>query len=214
MVPSGSGNPPRVVPHWDPALSSQVAALATAELAVDAMLIGRLAVYAWIGARGEPRYTKDLDLAVRQRDVVALRAWAVRANYTVRSLPIGGVQVTDTSGDVHIDFIDRTSIEYGNLGPLIESALDTAQQIDLKADVRGQHHWLCPLAALCALKFAAGRPKDEDDLRALVALPECDVPAVRRLIGQHMGPFSLAGFDRFLERSGLSVAAHYADGDS
>lgn len=202
------------LPRFDPAPSADIVVKVSGELGIDLILIGRLAVFSYLADRRQPTYTKDVDVAVRRGSIPALAEWSRAIDLQTRTLQIGGIMAESADGTIRIDFIDRSSEEYGDLSRLIDAAIDAARRDQTKVHIGPHQMLLCPLQALIALKFIAGRDKDLDDVRALLELPAADVDAVRKLLREHTNGFVLSNFENFLQRIAHPKARNYDDSES
>ena len=118
---------------------------------------------------GSDRFTADLDLVadrypsdIKRRDV----------------LTFGGVR-TALSG-VPVDFIVRDD-QYADL---YDEAIERAQR------VAGVPVPVVTLPYLAAMKMAAGRGKDEQDLHFILSRPGVSYRAIREVIARHLGPYA------------------------
>lgn len=180
------------IPAFNPAQSGEFAAAALAGACVPGVLIGRLAVWSWLSNEDEHRFTKDLDLAVARADLPAVRAWLRENRVATRELPIGGVAVRMDSADaddetnaIRVDFIDRTSEEYGDFGDLVTAAVADAQNRNQTVRVGKANLLVVSPTYLVLLKLIAGRRKDDDDVEDLLRQAEVDVDFIRATLTSH-----------------------------
>lgn len=173
-------------------------------LAVSPVLISGVALAFY----GVERFTKDVDLAVRQHESAALAP--LLANHDPRPLRIGGLSVATASG-VRVDLIDRR-VDYE---ALFVEAIEVARRRGPLARVGDKKVPVMPLSYLIALKLLAGRPNDELDVRALLRVPQLDYAEVRAIVKKHLGAFARDYLDRFARAEGVEGApAAYGPGDS
>jgi hypothetical protein len=94
----------------------------------------------WRADEGRHRFTKDLDLALTQAELAAMRAWLAANAVATQELPIGGVAVRvpnatdpdDESRAIRVDFIDRSNPKHGDFADVMAAAVADARS-------RGQH---------------------------------------------------------------------------
>jgi hypothetical protein len=152
---------------------SEVAELARREQ-VRIALVGGAAMEIY----GSDRMAKDVDFA----------SLAHLSELTIVSpLPFGGYAGLSRSGHP-VNVIVRSD-EYA---PLYEEAIDHAVADNLLVPVVGPEY-------LAALKMAAGREKDELDLRTLIRLGVLDLPKTRKIVRQHLGEYAARSLDSFCD---------------
>jgi hypothetical protein len=197
---SGAGGAAkRKLPRFDPGPSGRFAARVLRELGVPGALIGRLAVWAWIPDEGEHAFTKDLDVAVRREDLPRIRAWIEKQGLSARELGIGGVNVRAPETAVNVDFVDRTSPEFGDLGLLFGEAIEAAR---VRVDVGGASLRLVPAEHLLAMKIATGEPDDARDAERLLLHAGVDVAAARKIVAAHLGALGMGVLEALLRQVG------------
>jgi hypothetical protein len=125
---------------------------------------------------GSERLTKDVDF-------IASGALADLAE--IKPLVFGGYQ-TQTSG-VPVDWILRDDDYAG----LYEEALNVAKVLP------GSPVRVVSPEYLAAMKMAAGRRKDEDDLRALLRSDALDIEATEKVIRSWLGRYGVQSFRAF-----------------
>jgi len=125
-------------PKFDPEKSGEVADRIMTESNTKGILIGRLAIWAWLSDdAGNQAYTKDMDIAVSKRDFPAILAYLANKLYKTRQLPIGGVNVAskmerkdEEDAKRLLNHIERIDIDELRsmvkrfLGPLINAKLE------------------------------------------------------------------------------------------
>jgi len=164
-------------------------------------LIGGVA----LAIHGIERFTKDVDLAVTVQQAGAIEAAGGVAD--LRPLKIGGVSFATSSG-VRVDLIDRR-FEYR---ALFEEAIAVAQREGPSATVGDRRIPVVTLPHLVAMKLAAGRPKDESDLAAILAQSALDYARARQIVKQHLGDFAARYLDRLARTAGRDdMPEDYAD---
>lgn len=98
------------LPVFDPKNSGKFASEVLNTLKIDGILIGRLAVWAYLPTNSDKQaYTKDLDIAVSKASIFTIRKYLEEKSYKIRDLSIGGVNVKIDEKNVNVDFIDRSS---------------------------------------------------------------------------------------------------------
>ena len=135
-------------------------------------------------------------------DQVKLRAWATANGLTTHELQIGGFNVSSDEAHANVDFIDRSNPEWGNLGTLYEAAIGAAIRAGTRLNVGGRLLSVVPAEHLLVMKLAAGRQKDEDDVKALLETTTLQIEVVRQLIRAHCGPAIVSRFEELLQRTG------------
>jgi hypothetical protein len=199
------------IPVFDPGPSAEVVYSACGELGTDVLLIGRLAVWAWLNGHREPQFTRDMDVAVRRADAPQFAAWLADSGLKTRRLPIGGIQAKNDDETIKVDFIDRSDPEHGDLSTLIDDAFRVAKRNQDMARVGAQAFLLCPVLHLCVMKFVAGRDKDLGDLHRLLNVHKPDMQELRTLFRGHVPAMIVEHFERWLVRIGHAEARNYDD---
>ena len=152
---------------------SEVAELARSQ-DVDLALVGGVAMACY----GSDRLTIDVDFA----------ADMVPAGLPVlRTLSFGGI-ASRTRRDHPVDVIVRID-EYAEL---------YAEAIGRSADVGLPVRVVTP-SYLAALKMAAGRDKDELDLKTLLRLGVLDLRETRKVVKRHLGEYAARALDSLVE---------------
>lgn len=156
---------------------------------------------------GIERFTKDADLAVSVAQSGA--AEKLLADADPRPLRIGGVSVASSSG-VRIDLIDHR-FKYR---ALFEEAIAAAVAEGPTASLGERTIPVVPLVYLIALKLAAGRPRDESDLEAILRQRDLDYRRAREVVAKHLGDFAARYLDRLARAAGrIDTPRDYDDGD-
>lgn len=206
---SSSSRGPRdlVLEAFDPAPSIKIALEVLEAAGVPFALAGRLAVWTWVTGE-EQEFTKDVDFAVPAEHLPAVEEAALSAGYELLALPIGGCAIRD--GSTRIDFIDRR-VDFGDLfAAAVQAAQgDDDQPASMVETVEGRKLPVVPPAYLAAMKLATGAPRDERDVERLLAAPDVDYDAYRRVVRRYLGPAAANRFDHIGARLGLSAAARY-----
>lgn len=142
---------------------------------VDVALAGGVAMQLY----GSDRLTKDVDFLADD---------VLESIPTDRRLSFGG-QAGRTPSGVPVDLIVRDD----KWKRLYEDALERAPFVK----ELGVH--VVSVEFLAAIKLAAGRRKDEDDLYALVKSGNLDLPAVQAVVREYLGEYAVEEFDSVVE---------------
>ena len=213
---------PIQIPAFDPRNSGEFAARVLAKVGVDGVLIGRLAIWAWVPDSGKHRFTKDVDLAVLPAELADLRATVRAEKLATRELPIGGFAVrlpnpidpADEAGEIRVDFIDRTNLEWGDFGDVVAAAILDARQTGQRARLGRAELLVVSPSWLVILKLLSGRGKDDEDIKDLLRMVDVDVPFIRT---QFQRFTNLAGLRTRFEEALVAMghrAARRDDGES
>jgi predicted TIM-barrel fold metal-dependent hydrolase len=141
---------------------------------VDVALVGGAAMEIY----GSDRLTKDIDFAVDMH---------IPGLPVLRPLTFGGF-ASETSQKIPIDVIVRDDAYADLYREAIEHAVDAGLPVKV---VTPEH--------LAALKMAAGRVKDELDLKKLIELNAVDVPKTRKIIKTYLGEYAARTFDAIID---------------
>jgi hypothetical protein len=153
----------------------ELAALAS-DQHVHVLLAGGVAMQLY----GSDRFTKDIDI-VSTGPLDGLKE--------VDDLTFGGVAAL-TSENTEVDVIVRND-EYQ---PLYEAALDSPRRI------RGVPLPVISREYLAAMKMAAHRGKDFEDLAHLILNTPLSLKRTRQIIVEYLGPYAGREFDSFVEQ--------------
>lgn len=143
---------------------------------VEAAVIGGYAMQYY----GSTRMTTDVDFMADRR----LRGFSPQGK-----LSFGGVQII-APNQVPVDWVVRDD----GYARLYEQALQRAGSVGRRFRIVGPEY-------LAAMKLAAARPKDEEDLRTLLELGILDMDKVRKIIERTLGQFAREEFDRLVEEA-------------
>jgi len=202
------------LPAFSPRNSGDFAGRVLAETGVQGVLIGRLAVWAWI-SEDQHKFTKDVDLAVLPQELPLLCNWLRTHGIATRELPIGGVGVRlpspsdpdDDASAIRVDFIDRTNPEWGDFGDLVAEAVADARERAQTVRVGHARFLVVSPTWLVVLKLLAGRGKDDDDVRDLLQAGQVDADFIRECMRRHRNLAILRSrFEEELRRSGHPAA--------
>lgn len=191
----------RRLPPFDLVRSLRFAQRILDELDIPYVLIGRYAVWSWVSEETEHELTKDIDFAVKREDLPLIERKLEEETIKLRFLPIGGINVHYPDEKINVDFIDRTSKKYGDLGLLYSDAIDYSEEI---IDIEGMDVPLISAEHLIAIKIASARRKDEDDVMRMMEYPEeeIDVSMIRDLLREYVGVAAMGRFEMILEEVG------------
>jgi len=210
----GRKDGPPVAPRlaFDPEPSARFAAEVLQQARIDGAVIGRVALWSWLPDPADHPFTKDLDLAVSREDLIRLRGWlAGQQDLSVRELSIGGVNVGKPAEGISVDFVDRTSPEWGDLGLLFEEAVQWARSSGRKVELAGKRLHVVGPEHLVAMKLGTGERKDDDDARRLLeAAARGELPLavaeLRALAAEHLGPAGRGRLEALLREAGHPAA--------
>ncbi|MCP4346407.1 MAG: nucleotidyltransferase family protein [Desulfobacterales bacterium] len=191
------------LPTFDPEPSAKVAGQVLKGAKVSGILIGRIAVWIWVSDPGRQEYTKDLDIAVFQKDLPEIISYLTENGYKVWELSIGGINVTDNNRQIKVDFIHRNSDEWGNLSPLFENAIEDASARDQWAVIGDQSFLLVSAEHLIAMKIATMEQKDDLDAKRILEVVEnIDVTRLRNITDLYLGALGKAKLENILREVG------------
>ncbi len=195
------------LPKFDPEPSGEFAFKVLEETKVKGILIGRLAVWAWVEDAARQAYTKDLDIAISQRDQPAIVSYLVDKGFKIQELSIGGFNITEERGNVKVDFIHRNSREWGDLSRLFEEAIEQSFESSNTVTIGGISLYLAPVEYLISMKIGTAEPKDEEDAKHLLEMVDSvDVNKLRDLVSKYLGPIGKAKLENLLREVGHSQA--------
>lgn len=141
---------------------------------VKVVLVGGVALQLY----GSDRLTVDVDF-------VANDVFMMLDGF--KSLSIGGFQGR-TSAGTPVDVL--LGGKYPDLYPAIINDAVYFPEVGVK---------VATLEGLMAMKLAAGRIKDEEDIRSMLALGEVDLAAARAIIEEAIGSYAVGDFDSFVD---------------
>jgi len=191
-------------PKFDPEKSGEVADRIMTESNTKGILIGRLAIWAWLSDdAGNQAYTKDMDIAVSKRDFLAILAYLANKLYKTRQLPIGGVNVASKEEGVSIDFIHRGSEEWGDLSFLYEKAIEKGIASSETVNIGNVRFSIVPVEFLIVMKIATMERKDEEDAKRLLNhIERIDIDELRSMVKRFLGPLINAKLENMLREIG------------
>lgn len=194
------------IPIFDPGPSSRFASHILEETKIQGVLIGRFAVWAWVSDPGRQEFTKDIDIAIKRKDVTKLMIYLNEKKYKVQELSIGGINITDIEKNIKVDFIYRYSKEWGDLSPLFEEAVTKSIEINNEAVICEKTFLLVPIDYLIAMKIGTMERKDEDDAKRLLEYIDIDIDSLRILVEKFLGPMGIVKLENLLREIGHSNA--------
>ncbi|MBF0100030.1 MAG: hypothetical protein HQK77_03895 [Desulfobacterales bacterium] len=194
------------IPIFDPEPSSRFASNVLEHTKIQGVLIGRFAVWAWVSDPGKQEFTKDIDIAIKRKDITKLMTYLNENNYKIQELSIGGINVTDIEKNIKVDFIYRYSKEWGDLSPLFEEAVTKSIEINNQVVICERTFWLVPADYLITMKIATMEKKDEDDAKRLLEHIDIDIDGLRILVEKFLGPMGMAKLENLLRELGHSKA--------
>lgn len=155
------------------------------DLKIKCVLIGRLAVWYWLPDPAGHAYTKDLDTAIKKADRQKVVRHLVNLKYDIRELMIGGINVHIETDNINVDFIDRYSVDEGDLSKLFEEAIDSATE---KTSIGGAELYVISPEHLIAMKISTFERKDEDDVKNLLEYDFIDIEKLRGIVDRNIAP--------------------------
>lgn len=157
-------------------------------------LIGKLAIWVYLEDESQHEFTKDADFAVLLNDIAKIENQASAQGVSYGYLHIGGVGVREKG--VNVDFIDRRLSGVDRLfSEAIENASGEVYVDEIKIPV-------VSLDYLIAMKMVSGEPKDDNDLKKLLALEKVDYQNARKIVEKHLGPITAERLDVFAREVG------------
>lgn len=190
----------RKIPVFDPNPSGEFAYRILKEAQAKGILIGRIAVWAWLPDSGEHAYTKDLDIAVSRKDLHRIRSAASDKRAKIAELPIGGINIS-IPDKINVDFIERSD-KSGDLSPLFEQAIDESIKAGNAVEIGGKKLPLVSVEFLVAMKIATMEKKDEEDAERLLKFAEVDIKKLRDIVFDHLRPLGPARLENILRETG------------
>jgi hypothetical protein len=173
------------LPVFDPKESAAFATKVLSDLKIKCVLIGRLAVWYWLPDPAGHAYTKDLDTAIKKADRKKVVKHLDNLKYNIRELMIGGINVRSEPDNINVDFIDRFSVDEGDLSKLFEEAIDSATE---KINIGGTELYVISPEHLIAMKISTFERKDEDDAKNLLEYDFVDINKLRRIVDRNIAP--------------------------
>jgi hypothetical protein len=193
----------KYLPEFNPKISGEFAADILEKLNIRGILIGRLAVWAWLSENSEKQaYTKDVDIAVLKESLFEIKRYFQKKNYKVKELQIGGINVKDEK-NINVDFIDRASIEWADYSPLFAEAIHEAFKSERKIVAGNKNLYLVSLEYLIAMKLATCEKKDEDDVKVLLEeIENINFQELRITLSKYLGSAGRTHFEIILRDIG------------
>ncbi|MCP4113129.1 MAG: hypothetical protein GY749_47635 [Desulfobacteraceae bacterium] len=173
------------LPTFDPKESAAFAAKVLSDLKIKCVLIGRLAVWYWLPDPAGHAYTKDLDTAIKKADRQKLIRHLGNLKYDIRELMIGGINVHSETDNINVDFIDRYSVDEGDLSKLFEEAIDSATE---RINIGETELYVISPEHLTAMKISTFERKDEDDVKNLLEYDFVDIKKLRGIVDRNIAP--------------------------
>ena len=155
------------------------------DLKIKCVLIGRLAVWYWLPDPAGHAYTKDLDTAIKKTDRQEIIKYLGSLKYDIKQLTIGGINVHSETDNINVDFIDRCSVDEGDLSKLFEEAIDSATEL---INIKETELYVISPEHLIAMKIATFERKDEDDAKNLLEYDFVDIKKLRGIVDRNIDP--------------------------
>jgi hypothetical protein len=174
------------LPTFDPKESAVFAAKVLSDLKIKCVLIGRLAVWYWLPDPAAHAYTKDLDTAIKKADRQKIIKYLGNLKYyNIRELMIGGINIHSETDNINVDFIDRYSVDEGDLSQLFEEAIDSATET---INIGETELYVISPEHLIAMKISTFERKDEDDVKNLLEYDFVDIKKLREIVDKNIAP--------------------------
>ncbi len=190
------------LPTFDPKESAVFAAKVLSDLKIKCVLIGRLAVWYWLPDPAGHAYTKDLDTAIKKADRQKVINHLSNLKYDIRELMIGGINVHSETDNINVDFIDRYSVNEGDLSKLFEEAIDSATE---RINIGGTELYVISPEHLAAMKISTFERKDEDDVKNLLEYDFVDIKKLRGIVDRNIAPTRVK-LEQILREAGHPMA--------
>jgi len=165
-----------VLATFDPKESAVFAQKVLSDLKIKCVLIPYPAGHA---------YTRNLDTAIRKADRQKVIRHLVDLKYEVKELMIGGIIVHCETDNINVDFIDRCSVDEGDLSKLFEEAIDSATE---SISIGGTELYVVSPEHLIAMKISTFERKDEDDVKNLLEYDFVDIKKLREIVDRNIAP--------------------------
>ena len=176
------------LPKFDPEESAAFAAKVLGDLKIKCVLIGGLAVWYWLPDPAGHAYTKDLDTAIKKSDRQKIINYLEKLKCEIRELVIGGINVHIDSNNINVDFIDRYSINEGDLSNLFEEAIDHAKE---KIIIGESELYVISVEHLISMKISTFERKDEEDVKNLLEYDFVDIKKLREIVDRNVAPIRI-----------------------
>lgn len=173
------------LPTFDPKASAAFVTKILNDLKIKCVLIGRLAVWYWLPDPAGHTYTKDLDTAIKKSDRQKIIKHLKSLKYNIRELMIGGINVHIETKNINVDFIDRYSVDEGDLSKLFEEAIDKATE---KIKIGETELYVISPEHLIAMKISTFERKDEDDAKNLLEYDFVNIEKLRGIVNRNISP--------------------------
>jgi predicted nucleotidyltransferase len=158
-------------------------------------LIGKLAMWIYLEDESQHEYTRDVDFAVFFREIIKIEDEASKQGLNYEQLHIGGIGIREKG--LNIDFIDR---RLHGVDQLFTEAIENASG---EVYVDGDPIPVVSLEHLIAMKIVSGEPKDDKDLKTLLALKEVNYEKARSIVEKYLGSIIAERLDVFAREVGL-----------
>ncbi len=121
-------------------------------------------------------------------------------------MSIGGINVYSQEKDINVDFIDRSSDDFGDFSALFENAIDEAADAERIVAVGNEFLPLVSAEHLIAMKMVAHDSKDEQDIRNILKSVNVDIGKLRYLTEKYLGPLGKSYLEVLLSSVGHKEA--------
>lgn len=105
--------------------------------------------------------------------------------YAIRELRIGGINIHNETDNINVDFIDRCSVDEGDLSQLFEEAIESATE---RITIGETARYVISPENLIAIKISTFEQKDEDDAKSLLEHDFVDIQKLRGIVDRNIAP--------------------------
>jgi hypothetical protein len=185
------------LPSFDPNPSAQFGTEVLRDAGAAFALIGRVALWT-LAPKVPAEFTKDVDFAVPEHAIEAIKRVLAERGVTARPLNIGGLGIRHEN--LRVDFIDRHE---GGLAPLFSEAIAEAERAGARLPVFDTTVPVVTAEYFLAMKLVSGEDKDEiQALQILRGLPSLDLKKTTDILRRHGGVGSANRLGALARRAG------------
>ena len=173
--------PQKPIRRFDAEASAVLASAILAQAKVPGAVIGTINANSYLSEEDEWE-TRDLDLAVKQEDVIWIEKVLGQRGIPFQQLDIGGVKVQVEGDAIHLTFVDRHTVQ--QIEGVFREALEaTNESIAIgKVEIPA-----APIEHVIAMKLATARPKDDLIIQALLQVEDVDWKRALNIVSRHYG---------------------------
>lgn len=173
--------PSKPLRRFDAEASAALASAVLAQAKVPGAVIGTINANSYLSEDNELE-TRDLDLAVKQEDVIWIEKVLGQRGVPFEQLDIGGVRVRIDSDAIHLAFVDRHTVQ--QIEGVFREALEATNESLSIGKVELQ---AAPIEHVIAMKLATARPKDDLIIQALLQVEDVDWKRALNIVSRHYG---------------------------